>query len=168
MIAENGQRLRCNRPRRDMKDSRRQFAGYLEHVRDHQKQALRRGERSRQRACLQRAVNGARSPALALHFLNDRAIAPDILDPRHGPLISQFGHRRGRCDGIDRANFIHPVGDMGNRRVTIHRGLCSLSLSHGTQPPRSYQWRGRGIVRNRPRSRCICHSRKHTACPAPA
>ena len=45
VIAEDGKRLRRQRARRDVKHRRRQFAGNLVHVRDHQQQPLRGGER---------------------------------------------------------------------------------------------------------------------------
>ena len=44
VIAEDRKRLRGQRARRDVKDRRRQFAGDLVHVRDHQEQSLRSGE----------------------------------------------------------------------------------------------------------------------------
>ena len=47
------------RPRRDVDDHRRQLAGHLVHVRDHQQQALGRGERRGERALLRRAVQRA-------------------------------------------------------------------------------------------------------------
>ena len=78
VVAEDRQRVRRERPRRDVDHGRRQLAGDLEHVRDHQQQALRRGERRRQRAGLERAVQRAGGAGLALH-LDDRGDrAPEV------------------------------------------------------------------------------------------
>ena len=55
-----------------------QLAGDLVHVGDHQQQALRRREGRRQRAGLQRAVNGAGRAAFALHLDHRRDGAPDV------------------------------------------------------------------------------------------
>ena len=95
-----------------------QLAGDLEHVGHHQQQALRCGEGRGQRAGLQRAVHRAGSAPFALHLLDDRDVAPDV--PDHGlgrPFVGQFRHGgRGR-DRKDRADLVHPVGDMGDRGV---------------------------------------------------
>ncbi len=45
VVAEDGQRMRRDGTRGNMENRRRQFAGNLEHVRDHEEQALRGGER---------------------------------------------------------------------------------------------------------------------------
>ena len=47
MVAKDRQRLRRQRTRRDVEDARREFAGDLVHVGQHQQQALRRRERGR-------------------------------------------------------------------------------------------------------------------------
>ena len=65
-----------------MEDRRRQLARDLEHVGQHEQQALGRGKRRRQRARLQRAVHRASGAALALHFLHDGDVSPDIAKPR--------------------------------------------------------------------------------------
>ena len=53
-----------------------QLAGDLEHVGQHQQQALGRREGRRQRAGLQRAMHRAGGAALALHLLHDRGRRP--------------------------------------------------------------------------------------------
>jgi hypothetical protein len=68
VVAEDRQRVRGHRARRDVEDGGRQFAGDLEHVGDHQQQALRRGEGGGQRPGLQRAVDRAGGAGLALHL----------------------------------------------------------------------------------------------------
>ena len=59
VVAEDRQRVRGDRARRDVEDRRRQLARDLEHVRDHQQQALAGREGRGQPAALQRAVHGA-------------------------------------------------------------------------------------------------------------
>ena len=120
VVAEDGQRLRGNRARRDVKDARRQLAGDLVHVRQHQQEALGRRERRRERAALQRAVDRPRRAALRLHLLDERHLAPDVLDALGRPRIGQLRHRRGRRDREDGAGVVDAIGDMGGGRVAVH------------------------------------------------
>ena len=83
MVSEDRQSLGCNRSSRHIDDSRGQFTGDLVHVRNHQQQALRRGEGRRQRAALQGAVQSARRSTLALHFNHRRDRSPHV-----GPLCA--------------------------------------------------------------------------------
>ena len=94
MIAEDRQTVGGERTRRDMEDRRRQFAGDLEHVRDHQQQALGGRERRRDGACLQRAVYGTSGAAFRLHLLDRHGVAPDVLDTCGHPFVGQFRHGR--------------------------------------------------------------------------
>ena len=59
VVAEDRQRVGGDGARRDVDDGRGELAGDLEHVRDHQQQALRRGEGGGQSARLQRAIDGS-------------------------------------------------------------------------------------------------------------
>ncbi len=94
VIAKDGKPLRRQRPRRDVKHHRRQFAGDFVHVRNHQQQTLRRGERGALRAGLQRAMDGARRAAFALQ-LDDRGHgAPEIFQTTRRPIVRPFAHRR--------------------------------------------------------------------------
>jgi hypothetical protein len=52
VVAEDRQRVRRQRARAHVQDERRELAGNLVHVRDHQQQALGRGERGGERASL--------------------------------------------------------------------------------------------------------------------
>ena len=76
-----------------MEHGRRQLAGDLVHVRQHQHQALRRRERRRQRAGLQGTVRRAGRATLALHLDNVRHLAPDIFFAGGGPDVGLFRHR---------------------------------------------------------------------------
>ncbi len=85
VVAEDRQALRRERTGSDVKHGRRQLAGDLVHVRDHQQQALRGRERRRQRAALERAVERAGGPAFALHLDHRRHGAPDVRPTRDSP-----------------------------------------------------------------------------------
>jgi hypothetical protein len=100
---------------------RSQLAGDLVHVRDHQEQALRGGERRRQRPALQRAVQRPRRAGLALHLHHRRDGAPDVRASPTRPLVREFGHRRGRCDRVDAADLAHAVGDRRRSLVAVDR-----------------------------------------------
>jgi hypothetical protein len=75
---------------------RRELAGDLVHVRDHQEQALRRSERRGLRACLQRAVQRAGSATFGLHFgylRRDphRFVLPRLAHSSHSSAIGELG-----------------------------------------------------------------------------
>ena len=78
VIAEDRQGLGGQGARRDMHDRRRQFAGDLVHVGDHQQQALGGGEGGGQRPGLQGAVDGPGRAGLALHLDHLGHRAPEI------------------------------------------------------------------------------------------
>ena len=78
LVPEDRQRVRRERPRGDVDHGRRELAGDLVHVRDHQQQTLRRGERRAQRAGLERTVQRAGRAALALHLDHLRDRAPQV------------------------------------------------------------------------------------------
>ena len=90
VVAENRKRVRGHRPGGDVKDRGRQFPGDLEHVGNHQKQALRSGESSRKRPGLQRAVNRPGRPGLALHFDHVGHGAKDVFPSRRGPGVGHL------------------------------------------------------------------------------
>lgn len=92
VIAEDGQRVRGDGSRGNMKDGRRQLAGNLEHVRDHQQETLAGGKRRRQPAALQRAVHRAGSAPFALHLDDRRNTAPEVWPARGGPGVGRFSH----------------------------------------------------------------------------
>ena len=69
VVAENRQGVRGHGAGGDVEDRRGQLPGDLEHVGDHQQQALRRREGGRQGPGLQRAVDRARRPPLRSAFL---------------------------------------------------------------------------------------------------
>ena len=119
MIAEDRQTLGGQRPGRDMKHRRRQLAGDLVHVGDHEQQALRGREGRRQGAGLQRAMHRAGGAGLALHFHHLRHFAPQVGLAGGGPLVCQFRHGRGGRDRIDRADFVDAIGGVGDGLVAV-------------------------------------------------
>ena len=76
VVAEDRQRVRGQRAGGDVEHRRRQLAGDLEHVGQLQQQALRRRERRRQRAGLQRAVHRAGGAAPRSASRSPRAPGP--------------------------------------------------------------------------------------------
>ena len=111
MIAEDRQRVRGQGSRRDVHHERRQLAGDLVHVGDHQQQALRGREGRRQGAGLQRAVRGPRRAGFRLHLDDLEDPTPKLGRPSRHPLVRQLAHRRRRRDRIDDSQFVHPIGD---------------------------------------------------------
>src|SRR5512133_4171116 len=103
----------------DVEDARLQLAGDLEHVRQHQQQALARRERRCQRTCLQRSVDNAGGTRLRLHLDNLRYLAPQVALARGRPGVGQLSHwaRRGyRVDGDDLGELVR---DARRRLVSI-------------------------------------------------
>jgi hypothetical protein len=120
VVAEDRQRLRRQRPRRHVKDARRELAGNLVHVGQHQQEPLRGRERRRQRPALQRAVHGAGRAALRLHLLNHRNLAPDVLEALRRPGVGELRHRGRRRDREDGADVVDAIRDVGGSRVAVH------------------------------------------------
>ena len=95
VVAEDRQGVGGQRPGRDVEDGRGQLTGDLEHVGDHQQEALGRGEGRGQGAGLESTVNGARGTALALHLDDRRHDPPDVGTPwadhssAHSPMVEE-------------------------------------------------------------------------------
>ena len=148
VIAKNRKCMRRQGAGRDVKHGRRQFARDLEHVGDHQQQALGRRECRRQRAGLQDPVNDARGARLALHFdhVRDR---PENVDPaRRRPGIGKFAHRRGRRNRVYRNHFVGLMGHhrcrfvavQGHKSVLAHVSILPSLFNPSTsaaEPPHS-------------------------------
>ncbi len=126
VVAENREGVGGHRARADVKCRGRKFARDLVHVRDHQQQALRRGEGRGQGPGLERAVNRSGSAAFALHFDHVGHGAPDVGHGFRRPLVRPLAHVRRRRDGINGDDLIEAVGDIGDGLVAVH-GL-ELSL----------------------------------------
>jgi hypothetical protein len=126
VIAEDRQRMRGHRARGHVKDRRRELAGDLVHVRNHEEQALAGGEGGRLRPRLQGAMNGARRAPFALHVDDRRHGAPDVPAPLGRPPIGQLPHRRGRRDGIDCDHLTQLIRDVRGGFVAVHRHPWSV------------------------------------------
>ena len=120
VVAEDRERVRRDRARGDVHDERRQLAGDLEHVREHQEQALRRRERRRQRARLERAVHGACRAGLRLHLDDPRDVAPEVRLALRRPLVRELAHRRCGGDRVDGDDLARLVRDEGRGFVPVH------------------------------------------------
>ena len=120
VVAEDGQRLRRQRSGRDMQHTGRELARDLVHVGEHQQESLRRRERRRQGAALERAVHGTGRAPFRLHLLDDRNLTPDVRDALRGPGVGQLRHRGGWRDRKDGADLVDAIRDMGGRRVAVH------------------------------------------------
>src|SRR6185437_9352481 len=77
-------------------------------------------------------MHGARCAAFRLHLLDDRHVAPDVLDSLGGPRVGELGHRRRWRDREDRRDLVDAVGDVRGRRVAIHDG--ALDAGHAFAP----------------------------------
>jgi hypothetical protein len=119
VVAEDGQGLAGKRTGGDVEYRRRQLAGDLVHIGQHQQQALGGGKGRRQRAGLQGTMDGPGGAALALHFDDARHRAPEIFLAARGPLIGPLAHGRGRGDGIDGDDFVEAVRHQGGGLVAI-------------------------------------------------
>ena len=132
VVAEDRQGVGGHRAGRHVEDRRGQFAGDLEHVGDHQQQALRGREGGRQRPGLQRAVDRAGGPGLALHFDHVGHGAEDVLASGGGPGVGQFAQARRGGDRVNRHHLVAQVGDVGRRFIAVDGH--EASLFHGLSP----------------------------------
>ena len=109
---------------------RGQLAGDLEHVGDHQQQALRGGEGGGEGPGLQCAVQRAGSAAFALQLFHDGQCAPDVLLALRAPLIGPLGHGGRGGDGVDGDDFGEAIGNGGRSLVPVHNHVESQFLVH--------------------------------------
>ena len=129
MIAEDRQRLRGQRTRRDVEHARQQLARTLVHIGNHQQQALRGGEGGGQRTGLRHAVEGAGSARLGLHLYQPHRLAEHILLAGGRPLVHLLAHGRGGSDGVDTGYIGEMVGNGGTGLVTVH-GFHDFLIRH--------------------------------------
>ena len=79
VVAKDTQRMGGERTGTHMEDAGQQFACNLVHIRYHEEQTLRSGERSGESTCLERTMNGTCCAAFALHFLYFHCVAEQVL-----------------------------------------------------------------------------------------
>ena len=119
VVAEDRQALGGQRTGGDVEDGRRQFAGDLVHIGDHQQEPLGGSEGRAEGTGGQRAVQRTGDTGLGLHLGDDRNGVPDVL-LLDGRFRIRFGsHRRGRRDGVDGDDFAGGIGDMGTGLVAV-------------------------------------------------
>ena len=120
VIAENRERMVCQRPGSDMEYTGKQLAGHFIHGRNHEQHPLGSGISRREGTALERAVERAGCAAFCLHFNYMHGIAEKILFPMSGPFIHRFSHRRRRRDRINGGYFGERVGNIGSSCISIH------------------------------------------------
>ncbi len=125
VIAEDRERMRCERTGGYVEHAGKQLAADLVHVGNHQKQALRRRKGRRQRAGFERAVHSARCARLGLHFRDADLLSEQVQAAVCCPLVCDFRHRGRRGDRINCGNIGECVCDMRSSGIAIDRhGLC--------------------------------------------
>ena len=137
MVAEDRVVVARDDAGRDVHDARQELAAHSVHRRDHQHEALRRGESGGERARLKRAVAGAGRAGLGLHLDNVNSRAEQVLFALCGPFVHLFRHRRGRGNGVNCCYFGERIGAVRRRCVTVHNGVILL-LSHKISPYLSF------------------------------
>ena len=103
-----------------MEDRGRQFAGDLVHVRDHQQQALGRGERRGQGAGGQGAVHSAGGTGFGLHFGDTDRLSEQILPVMCSPFIGNFRHGGRRSNGIDSCHIAERIRNVADGGIAVN------------------------------------------------
>ena len=119
VIAEDRECVRGQGASRHVHDRRRLFAGDLEHVGDHEQQALRRGEGRREGALLQRAVQHAGGAGFGLHLDDVGHDAPQVGQALGRPVVGYLSHRGSRRDRIDRHDLAECIRDARGRLIAV-------------------------------------------------
>ena len=94
LVAEDAHAVCADGAGRHMQDAGELLARDPVEDRDHEHQALAGGVAHRQRARLQRAVDGADGARLGLHLHQPDRLAEHIFSPICAPLVRDPGHRR--------------------------------------------------------------------------
>lgn len=121
VVAEDGQRVVRQRPRRDVHHPRQQLARNFAHIRQHQQQPLRRGEGRRQRTRREHPVQRARRAALALHLRQPHFLPEHVAFAHVRPLVTVLCHRRRRRNRVNRRRFAECV---------CHLCRCQIAIAH--------------------------------------
>ena len=122
VVAEDGQGVGGDGARRHVDHARRELTGDLEHVGDHQQQALAGGEGRRQCPLLQRAVQRAGGASLRLHLDDVGRQPPPVRTACGGPIVGVLAHRRRRRDRIDGDHLAQRVRHPGGGFVPVDAG----------------------------------------------
>ena len=119
VVAENRKSMGGNCTCRYVNHCRREFAGDLVHIGDHQEQSLGGGESGAQRSSLKGPVESAGGSCFALHFDNCRNNPPDILAAFRTPLVRPLAHGGSGSNGVDGDYLVEAVSDGGYRLICI-------------------------------------------------
>ena len=119
VVAEDGKGLGGQGTGRHVENGRKQFAGDLVHVGDHQQQTLGGGEGGGQAAGLQGTMHGAGGTAFALHLGHLNDLAEHILLAESGPLVHEFRHRRRRGNRIDGRVLTEQIRHVSRGEIAI-------------------------------------------------
>ena len=120
-------------------------AGHMNHARleltsdpvhggDHQHQALTGCIAGSQYACIQSPMHSAHGTGFALHLHKLDWLTEDVFLSRSSPLVGQFRHRAGGCDGVDGRHLGKCIRVIVGILIAVN-GLpyvrhCSLILSN--------------------------------------
>ena len=96
----------------------------------------------RERAGLQRAVDGGRRSGLGLHLHHHGHAAPEVLLAGGRPGVGVLGYGAGRGDRVDGDDFVDLVSDVGDRLGAVHhchsachcRSLSSCEIPAAREP----------------------------------
>ena len=124
MVAEDVQRMRRKRARRNVHDHGEQFARNLVHVGDHEQKPLRSGVSGGERARGQRTVYRACRAAFRLHFGNAEFLSPHVHSALGRPFVGGFRHGGRGGDGVDGSHFRERVSDVRGGGIAVY---CHLS-----------------------------------------
>ena len=123
MVAEDVQRMRGDRARRNVENRGQQFARDLIHVGDHEQKPLAGGVSGGQCAGGERAVHRARGAAFRLHFGKAQLLAEHVHSACGRPFVRNFRHGRRRGDRVDRRDFREGIGDVAGGCIAVDRHL---------------------------------------------
>ena len=119
MVAENGQSMGGNAAGGNVHAERRQLAGNLVQIGQHQQQPLGGGKGGHQGTGLQRPVHGTGRAGLGLHLHHTGHLPPEIGFAQSRPVIGVFAHHRGGGNRIDGNGFAQAVSHRGHRFIAV-------------------------------------------------
>ena len=128
VVAVDREGVRGQGTRRDMDDRRSELAGDLEHVGDHEQQALGCREGRRHGALLQGPMQSAGRAGLGLHLDDLRHDPPEVGLTGRRPIVRRLAHGRCRRDRVDGHHFTERVGDACGRLVPINADSLPVQL----------------------------------------
>ena len=120
MIAKNIQGVRSQSTGADMEHARKQFAGHLVKIRNHQQEALRCRVRRGEGSCLQRTMYSSCSTCFRFHLDHANLLAEEVFLSMCRHLIHMLSHRRRRRNRINSRDIRKSIGDIGGSGIAVH------------------------------------------------